>query len=81
MTVEGVDDAEALLLERVRSVVGDDVTVSTSMDLHGNVSRALVHRSDLITCYRMAPHEDHMETKERAVRNLLTHLASGAPAR
>ncbi|MES4829795.1 M81 family metallopeptidase, partial [Streptomyces anthocyanicus] len=79
MTVEGVDDAEALLLERVRSVVGDDVTVSTSMDLHGNVSRALVHRSDLITCYRMAPHEDHMETKERAVRNLLAHLASGAP--
>ncbi|MGW7570113.1 M81 family metallopeptidase [Streptomyces tendae] len=79
MTVEGIDDAEALLLEKVRAVVGDDVIVSTSMDLHGNVSRALVHRSDLITCYRMAPHEDHMETKERAVRNLLTHLASGAP--
>ncbi|MYS49746.1 microcystin degradation protein MlrC, partial [Streptomyces sp. SID6013] len=79
MTVEGLDDAEALLLEKVRAVVGDDVIVSTSMDLHGNVSRALVHRSDLITCYRMAPHEDHMETKERAVRNLLTHLASGAP--
>ncbi|MFB6788788.1 M81 family metallopeptidase [Streptomyces olivaceus] len=79
MTVEGVDDAEALLLQKVRSVVGDGVIVSTSMDLHGNVSRALVHRSDLITCYRMAPHEDHMETKERAVRNLLAHLASGAP--
>ncbi|MFI7246067.1 M81 family metallopeptidase [Streptomyces qinglanensis] len=79
MTVEGVDDAEAVLLERIRATVGPRVTVSTSMDLHGNVSRELVHRSDLITCYRMAPHEDHMETKERAVRNLVDLLASGAP--
>ncbi|MET9859658.1 M81 family metallopeptidase [Streptomyces smyrnaeus] len=79
MTVEGVDDAEAVLLERIRATIGPDVIVSTSMDLHGNVSRELAHRSDLITCYRMAPHEDHMETKERAVRNLVDLLASGAP--
>jgi microcystin degradation protein MlrC len=79
MTVEGLDDAEAVLLGRIRDVVGPDVVVSTSMDLHGNVSRDLVHRSDLITCYRMAPHEDHLETKERAVRNLVELLASGAP--
>lgn len=79
MTVEGLDDAEAQLLDRIREVVGPDVIVSTSMDLHGNVSRELVHQSDLITCYRMAPHEDHMETKERAVRNLVDLLTSGAP--
>ncbi|MFM9373691.1 M81 family metallopeptidase [Streptomyces sp. Da 82-17] len=79
MTVEGMDDAEAELLARVRQVVGPDTVVSTSMDLHGNVSRALVHGSDLITCYRMAPHEDAMETKERAARNLVDHLASGRP--
>lgn len=79
MTVEKIDDAEALLLARIRETVGPDVIVSTSMDLHGNVSRELVHGSDLITCYRMAPHEDAMETKERAVRNLVDLLASGAP--
>ncbi|MFG2480495.1 M81 family metallopeptidase [Streptomyces fagopyri] len=79
MTVEGIDDAEAVLLERVGATVGPDVIVSTSMDLHGNVSRELAHRSDLITCYRMAPHEDHMETKERAARNLVDLLASGGP--
>jgi len=79
MTVEDLDDAEAELLHRIREVVGPDVLVSTSMDLHGNVSRELVHRSDLITCYRMAPHEDAMETKERAARNLVELLASGAP--
>ncbi|AEW98503.1 M81 family metallopeptidase [Streptantibioticus cattleyicolor] len=79
MTVEGIDDAEAVLLARVREVVGPDVLVSTSMDLHGNVSRELAHLSDLITCYRMAPHEDHMETKERAARNLVHLLTTGAP--
>ncbi|MFF4252554.1 M81 family metallopeptidase [Streptomyces sp. NPDC001663] len=79
MTVEGLDDAEVQLLDRIREVVGPDVLVSTSMDLHGNVSRELVHRSDLITCYRMAPHEDAMDTKERAARNLVGLLASGAP--
>ncbi|MFI9760039.1 M81 family metallopeptidase [Streptomyces sp. NPDC051963] len=79
MTVEGMDDAEAVLLARIREVIGPDVLVSTSMDLHGNVSRELVHRSDLITCYRMAPHEDAMETKERAARNLVDLLHSGAP--
>ncbi|MFS8197371.1 M81 family metallopeptidase [Streptomyces sp. CWNU-52B] len=78
MTVEGLDDAEADLLARVREVVGPDVIVSTSMDLHGNVSRELVQLSDLITCYRMAPHEDATETKERAARNLVDLLTSGA---
>ncbi|WP_432192657.1 M81 family metallopeptidase [Streptomyces sp. bgisy027] len=79
MTVEGLDDAEADLLIRVREVIGPDTLVSTSMDLHGNVSRPLVHHSDLITCYRTAPHEDVTETKERAVRNLVDLLAGGAP--
>jgi microcystin degradation protein MlrC len=79
MTVEGVDDAEALLLTRIREVIGPDVVISASMDLHGNVSRELVHQSDLITCYRMAPHEDYLETRERALRNLIDLLTSGAP--
>ena len=78
MTVEGIDDAEALLLARIRDVVGPDVVVSTSMDLHGNVSRELVHGSDLITCYRMAPHEDYLDTKERALATCGA-AASGAP--
>ncbi|KAE8151578.1 hypothetical protein BDV25DRAFT_90591 [Aspergillus avenaceus] len=74
MVVEGLDDIEVELLRRIRSVIGPDVIVSASMDLHGNVSRDLVHETDLITCYRMAPHEDELETKERACRNLVSLL-------
>ncbi len=47
------------------------------MDLHGNVSRRLAEESDLITCYRMAPHEDAMESKKRALVNLLDRLENG----
>jgi microcystin degradation protein MlrC len=88
MCVETLDDVEAELLRRIRTVIGPDVLVSASMDLHGNVSRELAHQTDLITCYRMAPHEDTMETKERACRNLVDlisqqqgHAGAGTPWR
>ncbi|KAJ5965230.1 Microcystin LR degradation protein MlrC [Penicillium vulpinum] len=74
MCVEGMEDVEAELLRRIRTVIGPDVLVSASMDLHGNVSRELAHQTDLITCYRMAPHEDALVTKERACRNLVDVL-------
>jgi microcystin degradation protein MlrC len=51
--------------------------ISTSMDLHGNVSERLAQHTDLITCYRMAPHEDAIESKKRAVTNLIERLESG----
>lgn len=77
MCVEGLDDAEYELLSRIRKVIGEDVLVSASMDLHGNVSRELVHQTDLITCYRTAPHIDVVETRERACRNLVNILKKG----
>ncbi|TDC14700.1 M81 family metallopeptidase [Kribbella albertanoniae] len=77
MSVVGREDAEADLATRVRAALGPDVMISTSMDLHGNVSRELGSAVDLITCYRMAPHEDAMESRERTARNLVERLQSG----
>ena len=77
MSVSGLDDPEGDFIARIRNVIGYKTLISTSMDLHGNVSRRLAQNTDLITCYRMAPHEDAMQTKERAVRNLLERLRSG----
>ncbi len=77
MSVEGMADAEGDLIKRIREVVGTEVLISTSMDLHGNVSEALAKHSDLITCYRMAPHEDALESKARSISNLLDRLENG----
>lgn len=77
MSVVGLDDPEGDLIRRIRQVVGPDVLISTSMDLHGNVSKRLAQHTDLITCYRMAPHEDAIESKKRAVENLVSRLENG----
>jgi microcystin degradation protein MlrC len=77
MSVVGLDDPEGDFIVRVREVIGKETIISTSMDLHGNVSWRLAQNSDLITCYRMAPHEDALESKKRAVDNLLERIESG----
>ncbi|MEO1263533.1 MAG: M81 family metallopeptidase [Bacteroidota bacterium] len=77
MSVEGIDDPEGDFIIRVREVVGNETIISTSMDLHGNVSGRLAENTDLITCYRMAPHEDAMDSKKRAATNLVERLESG----
>lgn len=77
MSVVGLDDPEGDFIVRIREVVGKETIISTSMDLHGNVSWRLAQNSDLITCYRMAPHEDAMQSKKRAVDNLLSRIESG----
>ncbi|MCK9346730.1 MAG: M81 family metallopeptidase [Bacteroidales bacterium] len=77
MSVVGLDDPEGDLIIRIREVIGNKPLISTCMDLHGNVSLRLAENTDLITCYRMAPHEDAMESKRRAVANLLERLETG----
>jgi microcystin degradation protein MlrC len=77
MSVVGLEDPEGDFITRIRKVIGKKTIISTSMDLHGNVSWRLAQNTDLITCYRMAPHEDAMQTKKRAVENLLSRIESG----
>lgn len=77
MSVQGLDDPEGDMIRRIREVVGYETLISTSMDLHGNVSKRLATESDLITCYRMAPHEDAMQSRKRTVENLLSRIERG----
>lgn len=77
MSVVGLEDPEGDFIQRIREVVGTETMISTCMDLHGNVSKRLAHHTDIMTCYRLAPHEDSWESKERAVANLIERLNSG----
>lgn len=79
MSAEGLDDAEGDLITAIRASIGNEPMVSASMDLHGNVSHTLFDGCDLMTCYRMAPHEDAWQSRERAARNLVDRLLSGQP--
>lgn len=77
MSVVGLDDPEGDFIARIREVIGKEPIISTSMDLHGNVSKRLAEHTDLITCYRMAPHEDAIASKKRAVDLLLERFENG----
>jgi len=77
MSVIGIDDPEGDFIIRIRELIGKETIISTTMDLHGNVSQRLAENTDLITCYRKAPHEDYLETKKRAVENLLDRIENG----
>jgi microcystin degradation protein MlrC len=80
MVTEAHDDAEAELLRRVRAVTGPDLPVAVSLDLHGNLSRALFDRATVVTIYRTYPHLDMAETGARAARLLDHVLRHGVPA-
>ena len=77
MYVAGLRDAEADLAGSIRQVVGPDVLIAASMDLHGNISQQYVDQVDIITAYRTAPHRDTLETRQRACALLVEALQSG----
>lgn len=60
---EGHLDADAEIAARVRAVVGPDVPIGTSLDLHTNLSPRLVETCDVTTTYRTNP---HIDARERA---------------
>ncbi len=77
MSVQGIEDPEGDFIERIRKVIGNDVLVSSCMDLHGSVSPRLIKNIDMLTAYRLAPHDDAMISKKRALVNLIDRLNSG----
>ena len=77
MVVETYDDGEGELLRRVHAAVGPRVPVVASLDLHANVTRAMVERTAALVAYRTYPHVDMAETGARAARVLDQMLRSG----
>ena len=77
MVVEGMFDAEGDFISAVREVVGPDVTIAASYDLHGNISQAIVDGLDIFSTYRTAPHIDVPDTMRRAVTMLVRALTTG----
>ena len=76
---ECADDAEGELLSRIRAVVGSEMPIVASLDLHANVTERMLRLATAMTAYRTYPHVDMLETGARAARMLARRL--GAPAR
>ena len=70
-------DPDGVLLAAVRAIVGDAVPILTTLDLHGNVSSAMVLHADYLAAYLTNPHVDTHERGAECARALRDALASG----
>jgi microcystin degradation protein MlrC len=82
MVARHIDDGEGELLARVRRLVGPGVPISVPLDLHANVTAAMVENADYLDLYRYYPHIDMVETGARAAKSLVEMVArSRRPAK
>lgn len=69
------DDPEGTLFARVRTIVGPEVPIVATLDLHANVSRRMVEASDLLISYLTNPHVDMAARGAEAARAMGELLA------
>lgn len=67
-------DADGEILERLRRVVGRDLPIAVTLDLHGNISQRLIDHCDMAVPYRTCPHVDQRECGRRAASLLVRRL-------
>src|ERR1700727_1309901 len=77
MVAEHFDDGEGEILRRVREVIGDELPLVVSLDLHANVTPEMVHHADALIAYRTYPHIDMADTGCAAARHLALLLREG----
>ena len=79
MVAEHLEDGEGELLRRVRSLVGNDLPIVASLDLHSNTTPEMVRHADALVGYRTYPHIDMADTGRRTALYLDARLGgSGA---
>jgi len=77
MVCEQLEDGEGEFLKRLRDLVGSDLPVAVSLDLHANVTDAMVRHASVIDIFRTYPHVDMGVTGARTADHLHALLASG----
>ena len=78
MSAEGEDDPEGFLLEESRRILGDEIPIVVSLDLHAILTDRMLRHCDAIVAFHTYPHVDFHETGARAARILASILAGEA---
>ena len=66
MTATGTTDPDGEMFAAIRELVGPDTPIIVTLDLHANISQAMVDGSDLIVGYLTNPHVDMRERGQEA---------------
>jgi microcystin degradation protein MlrC len=76
MCAENESDPEGYLLQETRKIVGEDLPIVCSFDLHGIVTDRMLEHIDGLAAYHTYPHNDFFETGARAAK-LLVRIMRG----
>lgn len=74
MSAELEPDPEGHLLKEARHILGPDIPLVVSLDLHGILTDRMLENCDAVVLYHTYPHIDMGTTGERAARLLLQLL-------
>lgn len=76
MVSEEHTDGDGEILRRVREVVGPEVPIVVSLDLHANMSDTMLRSANAMVAYRTYPHIDMADTG-KAAAGLLRRILAG----
>ena len=62
----GVDDPETRFLETVREVLGNDIPIAVTHDLHANITQGRIDNCTILSSYHTNPHRDHFGIGKKA---------------
>ncbi len=71
MTAISEDDPEGDILQSVRAIVGDNVPIVSTLDLHAHITPKMVQNADGLIAFAHYPHDDTFTTGERCATLLL----------
>ncbi|MCB1498795.1 MAG: M81 family metallopeptidase [Bauldia sp.] len=79
LVIEDQPDGDGEIIRRMRDILGPDVPIGVSLDLHGHITPLMLQPNVFHIGYREYPHIDMFETGERTARVLLDVIAGRRP--
>ena len=72
---EGTGDLEGDLIQVVREIVGPEIPIVATLDLHAHVTAEMVANADALLAWETYPHADAFSTGQRGAQMLVEILA------
>jgi microcystin degradation protein MlrC len=76
MLTPSLDDAEGELVEKIRQIIGPQVPIVCSLDMHAYLTKQMSANANALVGYRTHPHIDFFQTGYRAMK-LMAQILRG----
>ena len=78
MVTDSDDDPDGNTLKAVRALIGPDLPLVVTYDLHANLTDTMAEHADALVGFKTSPHIDQRDTGERGARVMTAILQQGA---